>query len=203
MRTARVWDFDTGHCIHTLVRHMSQIYAVVFDGKRIATGSLDSTIRVWSPETGHCLATLNGRTSLVGHLQLLSDLPILVSGGSDGCLRVWDLETFECKHRISAHDNSVTCLQADEKRILSGGSDGRVKLWDLETGAQIRTFTQSGRTVWKVQSNDTKAVAVLQRRLQREPEILQTAIELHDFDVPSLNALFALLPIAFHFCSIL
>ncbi|KAI8379472.1 WD40-repeat-containing domain protein [Radiomyces spectabilis] len=182
--TARLWDTNTGECLHVFVGHHSQIYAIVFDGQRVITGALDSTIRVWSAATGQCLATLHGHTSLVGHLQLSpTDASLLVSGGSDGCLRLWDLNHYECKHRISAHDNSVACLQFDDKRILSGGNDGTVKLWDLETGSLIRSFTQPAKTVWKLQFNDTKAVVVMQR-LKHDgiTQTTQTAIELHDFD---------------------
>ncbi|CAO3587505.1 unnamed protein product [Absidia cylindrospora] len=180
--TARLWDIDTGECLFVCRGHQSQIYAVAFDDTRIVTGSLDSTIKVWSvAEGGKCVATLHGHTTLVGHLQLLPDL--LISGGSDGCLRFWDLTTYECKHRISAHDNSVTCLQVDGKHVLSGGSDGSVKLFDLNTGQLVRSFTQPGRTVWKLECHATKAVVVIQRRLHRDRDgAFHTAIELHDFD---------------------
>ncbi|KAI8093169.1 WD40-repeat-containing domain protein [Halteromyces radiatus] len=186
--TARLWDIDTGECLFVCRGHQSQIYAVAIDNTRIVTGSLDSTIRVWSLSTeddnsgGKCLATLHGHTTLVGHLQLLPDM--LVSGGSDGCLRFWDLMTYECKHRISAHDSSVTSLQVEGKRVLSGGSDGSVKLWDLHSGQLVRSFTQPGRTVWKLECHATKAVVVIQRRsTHREAaSSFHTAIELHDFD---------------------
>ncbi|ORZ00320.1 WD40-repeat-containing domain protein [Syncephalastrum racemosum] len=182
--SARLWDLDTGECLQTFTGHHSQIYAIAYDDKRVVTGSLDTNIRVWSPETGRCLAILSGHTSLVGHLQLLpSDPNVLVSAGSDGCLRVWDLAHYECKHRISAHDNSVTCLQYDDRRIVSGGSDGRVKLWDLETGRLIRSLTDPARNVWKLQFGDTKAVVIMQRQTSPDDTFhLQTAIELHDFD---------------------
>ncbi|SAM02283.1 hypothetical protein [Absidia glauca] len=180
--TARLWQIETGECLFVCRGHQSQIYAVAFDDTRIVTGSLDSTIKVWSiAEGGKCIATLHGHTTLVGHLQLLPDL--LISGGSDGCLRFWNLTTFECKHRISAHDNSVTCLQVDGKHVLSGGSDGSVKLFDLNSGQLVRSFTQPGRTVWKLECHATKAVVVIQRRLHRDQEgTFHTAIELHDFD---------------------
>lgn len=180
--TARLWQIETGECLFVCRGHQSQIYAVAFDDTRIVTGSLDSTIKVWSiAEGGKCIATLHGHTTLVGHLQLLPDL--LISGGSDGCLRFWNLTTFECKHRISAHDNSVTCLQVDGKHVLSGGSDGSVKLFDLNSGQLVRSFTQPGRTVWKLECQATKAVVVIQRRLHRDQEgTFHTAIELHDFD---------------------
>ncbi|KAI8066769.1 WD40-repeat-containing domain protein [Gongronella butleri] len=183
--TARLWQISTGKCQFVCRGHQSQIYAVTLDDERIITASLDSTIKVWSMDGGTggaCLATLHGHTMLVGHLQLVGDT--LISGGSDGCLRFWDLTRYECKHRISAHDSSVTCLQVDGNHVMSGGSDGIVKLWDLPTGQLVRTFTQSGRTVWKVECLPTKAVVVIQRRCHADRDgPFQTAIELYNFDV--------------------
>lgn len=48
----QVWDVDTGVCIHVLRGHFHQIYSVAFDGVRIASGGLDTTVRVWDAETG-------------------------------------------------------------------------------------------------------------------------------------------------------
>ncbi|KAI7897631.1 WD40-repeat-containing domain protein [Cokeromyces recurvatus] len=180
--TARLWDIERGECVYEFVGHHSQIYSIAFDGSKVVTGSLDSNIRVWSAKSGECLATLYGHTSLVGQLQLLDHT--LVSGGSDGCLRVWDMNTYECKHRISAHDNSVTCLQFDKKRILSGGSDGEVKLWDMKTGTLLRTFIEPAKSIWKLQMIETKAVIVMERKIQHHTQQpYQIAIELYDFDL--------------------
>ncbi|KAG2225218.1 hypothetical protein INT45_009547 [Circinella minor] len=193
--TAKLFDIQTGECRFTYFGHHSQIYSISFDGIRIVTGSLDWSIKVWDPVDGSCLGTLTGHTSLVGHLQLSTpydSTPLLVSGASDGCLRIWELRNFRCKHQVSAHDSSVSCLQADQKRILSGGSDGRVKLWNLETGHLIRDFTAPARTVWKLQFTDTKAVVVSQKPrtdtiVPVDPSFLtanvETVIELHKFDV--------------------
>ena len=48
----QVWSISQGTCLRTLSGHFSQIYAIAFDGKRIATGSLDTFVRIWDPETG-------------------------------------------------------------------------------------------------------------------------------------------------------
>lgn len=48
----QLWDVDTGECLHVLRGHYHQIYAVAFDGEKVVTGSLDSTVRVWSAATG-------------------------------------------------------------------------------------------------------------------------------------------------------
>ncbi|KAI8966970.1 WD40-repeat-containing domain protein [Mycotypha africana] len=215
--TARLWSLITGDCVHELVGHHSQIYAIEFDGQRVITGSLDSNIRVWSPIDGTCLATLKGHTSVVNLLHL--NYPTLVSGGGDGCIRIWNLSTdsdnnnnnnnnnnnsnkYECQHRISAHDNSMTCFAVDDKRILSGGQDGRVKLWDLKRGTLIRNFTEPGKTVWRLQTTETKAVVVLKREVEAtavaalnddEPLLenimppCKVVIELHNFDAENCS----------------
>ncbi|KAI8059490.1 WD40-repeat-containing domain protein [Gongronella butleri] len=191
--TARVWHTRTGRCLHVLEGHIAQIYAIAFDGNRVITGSLDYTIRVWSAETGACLATLQGHTSLVGQLQLSGNT--LVSGGSDGCLRVWDLAHYQCIHQISAHDNSVTCVQFDDRRVLSAGNDGQVKLWDIKLGRLIRSFSQPAKTVWKLQFNETMAVVLKQRqrfitlddRPDEKIEVVDTVMEVHDFDIVDDN----------------
>jgi WD40 repeat protein len=48
-RTARIWNVDTGKAIRDLKGHDGSIGAVAFtrDGKRVATGSADTTILVW------------------------------------------------------------------------------------------------------------------------------------------------------------
>jgi len=46
--TARLWDTETGECIHTLLGHTAEIVSLNFDthGTRIITGSFDHTIKV-------------------------------------------------------------------------------------------------------------------------------------------------------------
>jgi len=73
---------------------------------------------------------------------------------------------------MAAHDNSVTCLQFDNKRIVSGGNDGHVKLWDIQTGTSIRELTSAGNAVWRLAFNDTKAVILLQREGKTIMEVL-------------------------------
>ncbi len=50
--TAKIWSISEGRCLHTLSGHFSQIYAIAFDGQRVVTGSLDTSVRVWDAHTG-------------------------------------------------------------------------------------------------------------------------------------------------------
>ena len=76
-----------------------------------------------------CLALIDGHSSLVGQVRLDPAANILVSAGSDGRIIVYDLIKAEIRHRIRAHDNSVTSVQFDNRFIISSGNDGQVKLW--------------------------------------------------------------------------
>ncbi|KAH9815555.1 hypothetical protein DFH28DRAFT_968297 [Melampsora americana] len=161
--TCRLWDVDTGECLKLLRGHYHQIYAVAFDGTRIASGSMDSTVCIWSAETGELLALLQGHTALVGQVQINGPSNVLVTGGSDGRVVVFSLESFECLHRLCAHDNSVTCLQFDDRFVVTGGNDGRVKLWDFKTGSFIRELAEPCEAVWRIVLRDDKAVLLCKR----------------------------------------
>ena len=91
-------------------------YCVAFDGVKIASGGLDSTVRVWDAETGYenwlyflfYLSKIliqkkssienvsQGHSALVCQLQL--SLTILATGGSDGRVIAFSLETYTALH---------------------------------------------------------------------------------------------------------
>jgi F-box and WD-40 domain protein CDC4 len=81
---------------------------------------------------------------------------VLVTGGSDGRVIVFSLENYECIHRICAHDNSVTCLQFDDRFIVTGANDGSAKLWEFGTGKFIREIGQPSQRVDKLAYRDDK-----------------------------------------------
>lgn len=85
---------------------------------------------------------------------------------------VFDVESETCLHRLCAHDNSVTCLQFDDRFIVSGGNDGRVKLWDVRTGAFIRELSKPGDAVWRVAFRDDRCVVLCQRGGKTVLEVL-------------------------------
>lgn len=68
----------------------------------------------------------------------------LVSGSRDKTIKIWDLNTQRCiRHLKGGHDQSVLCLQFDEKDdiVVSGGSDSYVIIWKFSTGEIIKKMT--------------------------------------------------------------
>lgn len=48
----QLWNVDTGECLRVFNGHYHQVYTVAFDGERIVSGGLDTTVRIWSASTG-------------------------------------------------------------------------------------------------------------------------------------------------------
>lgn len=96
----------------------------------------------------------------------------MVTGGSDGRVIIFDLVNYTCLQRICAHDNSVTCLQFDERFIVSGGNDGRIKLWDIKTGNFIRELSKPCEAVWRVTFRDDKCAILCKRGGKTVLEVL-------------------------------
>lgn len=68
--TLRVWDLDTGECLHVLVGHVAAVRCVQYDGRLVVSGAYDYTVKVWDPEREECLHTLQGHTNRVYSLQV-------------------------------------------------------------------------------------------------------------------------------------
>ncbi len=68
--TLRVWDVESGQCLHVLMGHVAAVRCVQYDGQRVVSGAYDYMVKVWDPETETCLHTLQGHTNRVYSLQV-------------------------------------------------------------------------------------------------------------------------------------
>lgn len=78
--TLRVWDIETGQCLHVLMGHVAAVRCVQYDGRRVVSGAYDFMVKVWDPETETCLHTLQGHTNRVYSLQVRGRSPWLLRG---------------------------------------------------------------------------------------------------------------------------
>ncbi|KAJ3031865.1 UNVERIFIED_CONTAM: hypothetical protein HDU68_011624 [Siphonaria sp. JEL0065] len=91
-KTIKIWDIETGACLHTLFGHEDGVMCVASDTLRIVSGSHDNTVMVWDLESGKLMHSM-GVDRPVGtgviNCCTLSDTKIM-TGGEDGKVRIYD-----------------------------------------------------------------------------------------------------------------
>jgi WD40 repeat protein len=146
-KTVRIWNMDSGDCLHTLAGHKSMVNSVSVtpDGRiAVSAGWTDKTIRIWHVESGTCLHTLESKTySNIWNVKVTPDGRIAVSGESDrggrNAVRVWDIESGERLHKLEleGHKDSIQSISItpDGRRVVTaGGRDKTLRVWDLKSG---------------------------------------------------------------------
>uniref|UniRef100_A0A8C5TSI1 Uncharacterized protein n=1 Tax=Malurus cyaneus samueli TaxID=2593467 RepID=A0A8C5TSI1_9PASS len=129
--TLRVWDIETGQCLHVLMGHVAAVRCVQYDGRRVVSGAYDFMVKVWDPETETCLHTLQGHTNRVYSLQVCSgsygaalwhlsifDGIHVVSGSLDTSIRVWDVETGNCIHTLTGHQSLTSGMELKDNILF-------------------------------------------------------------------------------------
>ena len=123
------------------------------DGRRIASGSEDSSAKVWDAKSGACAATLEGHSNHVMSVAYSPDGRRIASGSDDKSVRVWDTDTDSdsygaCVATLEGHSKCVTSVafSPDGRRIASGSEDQSVRVWDAESGACVATL--EGHSEW-------------------------------------------------------
>lgn len=87
-RDVKVWDVETGECLHSLSGHTSTIRCLrVLDGRPVAvSGARDATVRVWNLVTGTQIHCLTGHNESVRCIEVAGHY--CVSGSYDCTARV-------------------------------------------------------------------------------------------------------------------
>ena len=120
--------------------HTESVLAVTFspDGKKIVTGSEDSTVRIWNTESGKELRKMVGLGGIVYSVAFSPDGKKIVtgSGHKDSSVRIWDAELGrELKNFKTGYAFSVA-FSPDGKRIVTGGVP-IASTWDAVSGRQL------------------------------------------------------------------
>lgn len=154
---AIVWDMENGDSLFSLEGHTSTINAVAFspDGKKILTGSHDSTAIVWDSKTGKRLYTIDGHKNDNFDYNSVVSVAFSPDGStfataSRKSVKLWDnnsgtlIKTIDgCGHVTFFPDGKrILTMYTDEAGINSYWI--KMKIWDIESGEVLKQFGEAG-----------------------------------------------------------
>ncbi|KAJ3116869.1 hypothetical protein HK100_000944, partial [Physocladia obscura] len=92
----KIWDIETGKCLHTLYGHEDGVMCVASDTLRVVSGSHDNKVIVWDLESGKRIHSME--------MERQSKINFTNSAGTNGGI--------------------INCVQLSDTKVLTGGEDG-------------------------------------------------------------------------------
>jgi WD40 repeat protein len=130
----KIWNAKTGKLITNLKGHTNEVTCLAWtaDGRKLISGSLDSSIRTWDTITWQQIAVFTHR-NLVHGIAISPNGRILASASVDNTARLWNLENGQPIGSALQHADYVNCVlfSTDGKLLATGCSDNNAYIWDI------------------------------------------------------------------------
>lgn len=163
--TAPPTSIPVGWLLYTYGGHTDAVNTVAWshDGKRVSSGSDDTTVQVWDALTGHHPLIYHGHSKGVNAVAWSPDGKHLASASDDNTAQVWDVtgKTLLVYRQHKDNVRDVAWSPPDGRYIASASWDGTVQIWDTATEERFLTYNgHAGYEVYGVAwSPDGKYIA--------------------------------------------
>jgi WD40 repeat protein len=169
-RTIKIWDGDSGICLHTLRGHGGSVLCLEYDDHFLFSGSSDESVAIWDFQAMHSGSTPKVLKRLRGHRSPILDLTInekwLLTCGKDHTVRIHDrTQDYQLTRIYTAHNGPVNAVELTRSpvngktRAMTVSGEGGAHLWDVESGALIRHFVGHEKGLACVKLLDNLVVA--------------------------------------------
>ncbi|KAJ3615987.1 hypothetical protein Zmor_012141 [Zophobas morio] len=142
-------------CMASLSGHEEAVLTTQFspDGKRLVSGSGDTTVRFWDLNTNLPDKVCKGHSNWVLFVSWSPDGLKLASGGMDNEIYIWNgASGAQLGKALRGHQKYITCLSWEPfhvnpkcERLASSSKDTTLRVWNTSTG--ICEYTLSGHTM--------------------------------------------------------
>lgn len=194
----KIWQLNpenkTQQLVHTMSSHKEAINHLQYswDGKILASASVDNTIKIWDIASNELITTLKapqGQARLelgINSIAFSQDRNLLVSGNEDHTLQIWDLTNNSLVSTHQEHGDRINTITINRKKkiIASAGDDQTIKIWNFQ-GELLQTieahnlsinalqFTNDGTILASASSDNTLKLWSVQSSEKIEPQPLQ------------------------------
>jgi small GTP-binding protein len=133
-RTVRLWNAETGECLHALYGHEGDVNVVAFDptGRKLASGSIDRVIRIWDPALGNPLNKLHAGHWVDG-VAFVGASNMLATASGDGIVQIWDIANDRRKVVLTHQQAIGNTISFDplSGTIASVGQDNSLHFYNI------------------------------------------------------------------------
>jgi class 3 adenylate cyclase/GTPase SAR1 family protein len=135
-KTIRLWDVETGECLHTLKGHRGRVTSIAFhhSGCTMASAGDDYTIKLWEVSRGREIHTLVGHEGSVRGVAFDPAGSTLASVSKDNTVMLWDPFSSTLLNRFLEHQNLVNSVAFHSAGdiLASGSDDFTIKIWEAD-----------------------------------------------------------------------
>ncbi|KAE9402904.1 WD40 repeat-like protein [Gymnopus androsaceus JB14] len=150
-KIAHIWNVITGKEIKKLEGHSGSVACLAFssDGKKVASGSWDSTVCIWNAVTGKLIQQLEGHSDWLCSVEFSLDSMQVASGSRDNTICIWSVDTGKLIQKLRGHLDWVNSVafSPDGKQVISGSDDETACIWSIATGKLIQLLTGHSRSI--------------------------------------------------------
>lgn len=138
-RQAKLWNVQTGECLHTLDASTDLLTRGAFsaDGSLVVTGDRSGDVKVHEVASGKCLQTFRAHKRVVQCANFDDSGKFVITGSHDRTVVVWDWREARAVHTLSGHPDFVWAARMSHNGlwVATGGADRQLRLWNAATGA--------------------------------------------------------------------
>jgi small GTP-binding protein len=144
--TVKIWDFNTGECITTLVEDTAGVnsVAITSDGNKVVSGASNGWIRIWDAKTWTLLKSSGETATIILSISAARNSETFLACGvlRGAGMALWSTATggVEPVREISSGSMWSVAITGDAKRALSDSSDNSLTYWNLDTGECLATL---------------------------------------------------------------